>query len=74
MKLPIYLWLPLYIFGVIMGVKIGERYTGERYTKAQIVKEALSKIPKIDITQAQKELTDFANKQRELYKKTHNGY
>ena len=40
----------------------------------KIGKHSMIVNPKGAVTDLQKELTDFANKQREFYKKTHNEY
>ncbi len=63
----VYIIMPLCVIMILfcifqLGISVG---------KVQIVREALNNISITDISQAQKELTDFANKQREFYKKTH---
>jgi hypothetical protein len=62
------LWKLLIIYLIAIGFLSFMFYMGIQYEKTQIIKEAFSKMP---ISEAQKDLIDFADKQRELYRKTH---
>jgi len=64
----VYIIMPICVIMILFCIfQIGKN-VGE---KAQIVEEALNNISITNISQAQKELTDFAQNQREFYKKTH---
>ena len=64
-------WVYIVIL-LILGCLYMSFSLGERYYKLKYLSSAVYEVKKID--NLQKELTDFANNQKELYRKTHNGY
>jgi len=61
------------VIGLCLGFLLGMGYSLHCNMKAMkdgaiIIKEVFSKMP---ISEAQKDLIDFADKRRELYRKTH---